>query len=159
MIAGPFGHRIAPQSRRGVKVKASLNHADICFIMNTSPMTTSSSQTANPEDRRQHRRIQNRKRLSTPLGEVVDFSAGGFQIFRKGKAILQIDQTVELSLEYSGESIDVTARVAWIKPMGFRRRAIGFAFDAISDEDQQRLHRIVSEGHDECTGPAAYLHG
>lgn len=122
-------------------------------------MPTPEPPSVHADDRRQHQRVKNRKRLSTPLGEVVDFSAGGMQIFRKGKAILELDQMVELSLEHSGHSMTVTARVAWIKPLGFRRRAIGFAFNQISDDDQHQLHRLISEGHDEFTGPAAYLTG
>ncbi|QDU33648.1 PilZ domain protein [Poriferisphaera corsica] len=104
-------------------------------------------------ERRRFQRVAGIGDLNCCLGEVVDLSAGGMQVIRKGKQPIQQGDFVNGMLEHDEGQIDIRARVVWVRKLGFFRWAFGLEFIEMNEKDLDNLVQLVECGHHECVGP------
>lgn len=86
----------------------------------------------------------NCKRLRCEYGEVLNISATGLLIYRRGSKVLWPNQKTHLTLEYTLGQVTVNCRVAWVKRVGFRRRLIGVEFVDVDAETQAALAKAAA---------------
>ncbi|QQE11718.1 PilZ domain-containing protein [Planctomycetota bacterium] len=104
-------------------------------------------------ERRKFERVAGNGRLDCCLGEVVDLSAGGIQVIRKGRQALEQGDFIDGRLQQNGNEIDIRARVVWVKKLGIFRYAIGMEFIEMNEDELDQVVHLVECGHDECVGP------
>jgi len=73
------------------------------------------------------------------FGDVVDLSATGVRIFRRGGLKWRIGETINLTLRWHSDEIQVSARVLRTKRLGFRRHDIGLEFVEVSPETKEAI--------------------
>jgi PilZ domain len=93
----------------------------------------------------------NCKRLRCELGEVLNISATGMLVYRKGRHALEPGHEAALTLIHVHGQVTVVCRVAWTKKIGFRRRLIGLQF--VSVTPQTRAGLTAAAGGSKYGGP------
>lgn len=73
------------------------------------------------------------------IGDVVDLSATGVRVFRRGGLKWRIGETINLTLRWHSDEIQVLARVLRANRLGFRRHDIGLEFVEVSPEAQEAI--------------------
>lgn len=107
-------------------------------------------------DRRQSKRFK-ALGLSTPFGEVIDISDKGIGVFRKGRVVCAIGDTVTIYLRHEGRDIELTAKVVRIDNVGLFRHDIGFQFVGIDEGTRDQVRAMTEQACNEFTGPRCYL--
>ena len=107
-------------------------------------------------DRRQNTRYK-ALGLSTPFGEVINVSDSGVGVFRKGRVICAIGDTVTVYLSHESKEIELTAKVVRIDNVGLFRHDIGFQFVGIDEGTRDELRAMTQSACNEFTGPRCYI--
>lgn len=97
------------------------------------------------------------KGLSTPFGEVIDVSDTGLGVFRKGRVICAIGDTVTIYLSHESKEIELAAKVVRIDNVGLFRHDIGFQFVDIDEGTRDELRAMTQQACNEFTGPRCYI--
>ena len=75
-------------------------------------------------------------------GKLLDLSASGMRIFRKGRVSEKQGDILGLTLVWSDTEIPVKAHIKWIKKVGFRKHLIGIAFDSLSPSTATAIQQL-----------------
>ena len=62
------------------------------------------------------------------FGRLVDVSASGMRVFRKGRLRLKKGDCTTVRIRWTDTDISVKARVAWVRKLGFFKALVGFEF-------------------------------
>ena len=93
-------------------------------------------------ERRRHGRLRT-EGVNCSLGEVVDLSASGMRVLRKGRRSAEVGETVALTLDYEGFTLSVDARVVRLEKAGFRRHIYGLEFQQVNPDVQDQLTHLA----------------
>lgn len=94
------------------------------------------------EERRRHGRLKCDSTDCT-LGELVDISASGMRVMRRGRSPYRIGFEFKLDLWMDQMKIPVKVRLVHIEKRGFRRRILGLEFIDQSDEQRRRIVEVA----------------
>lgn len=113
------------------------------------PITTSVRFTKDDEGRnaRRHGRIRC-EMLQCHLGKVMDLSASGIRVHRRGRRVVNQDDKLCLTLESINLTLSLKARVAWVAKKGFLNYEFGMEFLEMTPETAASiasLARLVIE--------------
>lgn len=89
------------------------------------------------DDRRTSGRLP-QESLECNLGPVLDLSTGGMRVLCKRPH----EGTLEVCLQASQYSMNLSGQVAWSKRLGFRRHEIGIQFVDLDEDTTHVLSRI-----------------
>jgi len=105
---------------------------------------------AEDDNQRRHGRIRCRQ-TSCCAGEVLDLSASGMRIKRRGKALMAVDDTFVITIKSPDDSmpLSISTRVIWIKREGFRKHLIGLAFIDLDSTTATRLAEVARNACDQ----------
>ncbi len=93
----------------------------------------------------------------TKFGHVVDLSASGMRVVRKGWVKVQDDDQLHVTLKWQNVLISVSARVVWVKKIGYRKHLIGFTFPDLSPSATAEINHIAHLATDSLTVAAAQI--
>ncbi len=95
-------------------------------------------------DRRRHGRLRC-EQTSCCVGQVVDLSASGMRVQRRGRPLMDVGDELQISVHSdAGEpAITLTARVIWIERGGFRKHTYGMEFADLTDDLKRRLGELA----------------
>jgi len=101
------------------------------------------------ENLRRHGRLRCES-TSSCIGEVMDLSASGMRVMRRGRPILDVGDEFVITIrhENDGNVMKLPARVVWIKRAGFRKIMYGLQFSDLNEEQRTHLTtlaRIVTD--------------
>lgn len=94
--------------------------------------------------------------VQSSLGTVTDASEHGLCVFVKGTVPVQVGNAVTLEISGADASVEVDAEVVRVQPCGLWRYELGLAFKATSEDDRQRLGRMVEASRVHGKSPKAY---
>ena len=100
------------------------------------------------DNRRRHGRLKTEGTLSS-LGEVVDISASGMRVVRKGTMPVAEGEMFRIELQIDKQVLPVDVQVRRIRKLGRRKMEFGLEFINLSDENRMnitRLARIAAQG-------------
>ena len=103
---------------------------------------------ATDDNRRRHGRLKTEGTLSS-LGEVVDISASGMRVIRKGSMPVTEGEAFRIELQIDKQVLPVDVAVRRIRKIGRRKTEFGVEFINLSEEDRMnitRLARIAAQG-------------
>ncbi len=80
---------------------------------------------------------------SKRFGEVVDLSAQGIRLFRKGGFKWRVGQSISITLRWHEDQVAVTARILRARKVGFRRHDVGLQFVDPSLEVQAAITSLA----------------
>ena len=111
------------------------------------PHTDSGNSSGGHSDQRRHGRLRC-EYLSCfhnfeHLGEVLDLSAAGMRVSRRGGLKLQTDDWLNMRLVWQQTVVDIRARVIWIKKAGFRKSALGLEFESLTPAQRASVTQIA----------------
>ena len=105
--------------------------------------TTLSGTTVSQErENRRHGRLRTEGAASS-LGTVLDLSASGMKVFRKGVPPVQEGETFRIEVRTDCEALPVNVIVRRITKVGRRRFEYGLEFIEMTDADRARLTRFA----------------
>jgi hypothetical protein len=81
--------------------------------------------------------------LSCKLGHVLDMSATGMRVRRRGRQLVSKGDKVQVTLKSLLGQQTVKAEVMWIKKLGFLRYEFGLRFVDITPEESAALIQIA----------------
>lgn len=95
-------------------------------------------------ERRRHGRLRCEE-ASCCVGQVIDLSASGMRVLRRGRPIMEIGDEFQISIHpNNGESqLTLPARVVWIERQGFRKHIVGLEFATIDDQKKIQLGELA----------------
>ncbi|MEM9418732.1 MAG: PilZ domain-containing protein [Planctomycetota bacterium] len=93
-------------------------------------------------NRRRHGRLKTEGTESS-LGSVVDISASGMRIHRKGAIPVQEGEKFRIDVQIDKEIMAIDVIVRRIRKLGRRKFEFGIEFINMSDEDRMRLTRLA----------------
>jgi len=93
-------------------------------------------------DRRRHGRIRTEE-VTCSIGDVVDLSASGMRVERKGRQVIHEGETITLTLKYDQYALPIKAEVVRLEKVGFRRYVLGMQFEELSDEIKAKLTHMA----------------
>lgn len=94
------------------------------------------------DERRRHGRLRTEE-VACSLGEVLDLSASGMKVLRKGRRAAQMGETFTVTLKYGGFALPVDVRVVRLEKIGFRRYIFGLQFEELNPEIQSKLTHLA----------------
>ena len=100
------------------------------------------------EERRRHGRLKCDS-TDCALGELIDLSASGMRVLRKGRSPYKIGSEFKIDLWMDQTKIPVTVRLVHIEKRGFRKRVLGLEFINQSDEQRRRIVELARTAHDQ----------
>lgn len=80
--------------------------------------------------------------LECCLGEVLDISATGMRVHRKGRQVVKVDEEFPLKLTYGGDTVVVHVKVVRTEKVGFRRYSYGLKFLNVDTQTAACLSRL-----------------
>ena len=80
-----------------------------------------------------------RKRV---FGRAVDLSLSGTRIFRKGNLPFKDDEVFDITLGWNDTQLDLKAKIAWSRKVGFRRYLLGLEFVDLQPESTRVLQHL-----------------
>ena len=80
------------------------------------------------------------------LGDLVDLSASGLRVNRKGKPPFKLGQCVQVRLTAGGQALRITAQAMWMKRNGLRHYSIGMRFLSLSTTARKALDSVAQFG-------------
>ena len=92
-------------------------------------------------DRRHHGRVKAGETLSSNIGRVLDFSAGGIRVLARRK----LKSVVDVALWNIHRGLTVQARVIWTKRLGLRRHESGLEFIEVSPDAASGLAALGAD--------------
>ena len=95
------------------------------------------------DDRRRHGRIRTEEVVCS-LGEVMDLSASGMRVHRKGRCNIKMGDRITVTLTYGNFALPVDARVVHIKKVAFRKHFIGLELEETNPEIRSKLTDLAS---------------
>ncbi len=96
-------------------------------------------------DRRKRGRIK-ANHTYCELGEVVDLSASGMKVFRKGRSVAKDGDELSLTIENTGNVAEVDCRIVYIEKTGFRKQTYGIEFLNVDEDKRRQLVKIARLG-------------
>ncbi|WP_432798181.1 PilZ domain-containing protein [Poriferisphaera sp. WC338] len=93
------------------------------------------------DDRRRHGRLRCES-TKCSMGKVIDLSASGMCIERKGKCVKE-GESFELTIQYDKIQVMFPVIVKRVQKIGFRRYQYGLAFDQIDENQQAVLNQFA----------------
>ncbi len=124
------------------------------FDMDLNRITTSSSDSASLGGECRHFGDEKRNfgRLQCPyldcfvdeklLGDVVDLSASGVRVFRRGRLKWRIGDEFKMMLKWREDRIEVSARILRVQKLGFRRYDLGIEFVDLALDAQTAIAEL-----------------
>lgn len=94
------------------------------------------------DNRRRHGRLKTEGTESS-LGSVVDMSASGMRVHRKGALPVAEGEKFRVDVQIDKEIMAVDVVVRRIRKLGRRKFEFGLEFINMSDEDRNRLARLA----------------
>ncbi|MEM8737225.1 MAG: PilZ domain-containing protein [Planctomycetota bacterium] len=94
------------------------------------------------DNRRRHGRLKTEGTQSS-LGEVVDMSASGMRVVRKGAMPIHQDEKFRVDIQIDKEIMAVDVHVRRIRKLGRRKFEYGLEFINLNDSDRSRLARLA----------------
>ncbi len=76
------------------------------------------------------------------LGDVVDLSASGVRVFRRGRLKWRIGDAVKMTLKWREDEVEVTARILRVQKLGFRRYDLGIEFVDLALDAQSAIAEL-----------------
>lgn len=93
------------------------------------------------KDDRRHGRLAC-ELLSSSLGEVLDISASGVRVRRRGRVRVAKGEEVSITLQFGGSKIPAKVRVAWTRRAGFWSHELGLEFIDITDASRKVITQL-----------------
>ncbi len=93
-------------------------------------------------DRRRHGRIQT-EAVTCSMGDVVDMSASGVKVRRKGRRAVQLGDSFTITLKYGQFALPVDVRVVRLQKIGFRRYIFGLEFLEVNEHIRAKLAQLA----------------
>ena len=94
------------------------------------------------DDRRRAGRLRTEGTESS-LGHVVDMSAGGMRVVRKGGLPVEVGERFRVDLQVDQEILAIDVEVRRVRKMGRRKFEFGLQFIHLDDQMKQRLGRLA----------------
>jgi PilZ domain len=109
------------------------------------------------EEQRRHGRLRC-EQTRCCVGEVVDISASGMRVKRRGRPIMEVGDALKISIEAEedGPALTLNARVVWIERCGFRQHVYGMEFGDLSDEQKRGLGGLARVASDQIVFRCSY---
>lgn len=86
------------------------------------------------------------RRVSCSLGRVLDLSAKGLRLQRRGGRRIKPDQSLPVTLRGLGMELRIRARVIWSERVGLMRHEVGLEFEDIPPETMPKLAQLAQNG-------------
>lgn len=102
------------------------------------------------QERRRHGRLLCED-LRCNLGKILDLSASGMRVFRKGGAVAKVGDKIHLVIEYLDASMKVGVVTVRADKVGFRKHMYGFQFIDLTDQQKTRLAALARIASDTLT--------
>lgn len=77
------------------------------------------------------------------MGQVLDISAGGMRVVRKGALPVHEGEKFRVDLQVDKEVIELDVLVCRVRKLGRRKFEFGLEFINLADEDRSRLIRLA----------------
>lgn len=94
------------------------------------------------DNRRRHGRLKTEGTLSS-MGEVVDISASGMRVQRKGALPIAEGEKFRVDVRIDQEVMAIDVMVRRVRKMGRRKFEFGLEFINLSNADRARLGRLA----------------
>ena len=99
-----------------------------------------------PESAAQERRRYGRLKTEgteSSMGQVLDISAGGMRVVRKGALPVHEGEKFRVDLQVDKEIIELDVHVRRVRKLGRRKFEFGLEFINLGDEDRMKLIRLA----------------
>jgi len=94
------------------------------------------------QERRRHGRLKTEGTQSS-LGQVVDISASGMKVVRKGALPVAEGESFRIDLEVEKEILSLDVTVRRVRKLGRRKFELGLEFVNLEDETRSKLCRLA----------------
>jgi len=108
-------------------------------------------------ERRRHGRLRC-ERTACCVGQVVDLSASGMRVQRRGRPLMEVGDDLTISVLHDGDDSAITlrARVVWIERSGFRKHIYGMEFAGLDDDQKRQLSSLARVVTDQLVFRCSY---
>jgi hypothetical protein len=102
------------------------------------------------DERRRHGRLRC-KQTTCCVGQVIDLSASGMRVKRRGRPLLDVGDELQLSIQVNADdiSLKVSLRVVRIERSGFRQHFYGMEFIDLTDDQKSQLSTLARVVNDQ----------
>lgn len=100
------------------------------------------------DERRKAGRLRTAE-VTCSIGEVLDMSATGMKVFRRGRRAVCEGDRFTLTLKYRHFALPVDVRVVRILKRGFRKYELGVAFEEINPRIKAKLTDLARLASDQ----------
>lgn len=94
------------------------------------------------DDRRKFGRLRT-EGTDSSMGQVVDISAGGMRVVRKGALPVHEGERFRVDLQVDQEVMEIAVEVRRVRKMGRRRFEFGLQFIDLADDTRRRLAKLA----------------
>ena len=101
------------------------------------------------DERRRHGRIRT-EAVTCSVGRVVDMSASGIRVERKGRRAVSEGDAFTITLKHGDFAMPVDVRVVRVEKKGFRRYVFGLSFEEVNPQIQAKLTQLARIAAEQC---------